>query len=45
MIADSMVRIGDRVELYAGRTPELDRIFGETELAESRTETALGAAQ
>jgi len=41
-----MVRIGDRVELYAGRTPELDRIFGETVvLAESRPQTALGAAQ
>jgi lipoprotein-anchoring transpeptidase ErfK/SrfK len=40
-----MVRIGDRVELYAERTPELDRIFGETVVAESRTETASGAAQ
>jgi lipoprotein-anchoring transpeptidase ErfK/SrfK len=25
-----MVGVGDQVELYAGRTPELDRIFGET---------------
>ena len=23
-----MVRVGDQVELYSGRTPELDRIFG-----------------
>jgi lipoprotein-anchoring transpeptidase ErfK/SrfK len=25
-----MVGVGDQVELYGGRTPELDRIFGET---------------
>jgi len=25
-----MVEVGDQVELYADRTPELDRIFGET---------------
>ena len=28
-----MVGVGDRVELYADRTPELDRIFGETTIA------------
>jgi hypothetical protein len=28
-----MVGVGDQVELYADRTPELDRIFGETALA------------
>jgi lipoprotein-anchoring transpeptidase ErfK/SrfK len=28
-----MVGVGDQVELFADRTPELDRIFGETALA------------
>jgi lipoprotein-anchoring transpeptidase ErfK/SrfK len=28
-----MVGVGDQVEFYAGRTPELDRIFGETTVA------------
>jgi lipoprotein-anchoring transpeptidase ErfK/SrfK len=28
-----MVGVGDQVELYAERTPELDRIFGETTVA------------
>ncbi|MEI9971791.1 MAG: L,D-transpeptidase [Ignavibacteriota bacterium] len=28
-----MVEVGDQVELYADRTPELDRIFGETTVA------------
>jgi lipoprotein-anchoring transpeptidase ErfK/SrfK len=28
-----MVGVGDQVELYADRTPELDRIFGETTVA------------
>lgn len=28
-----MVTVGDQVELYADRTPELDRIFGETAAA------------
>ena len=28
-----MVGVGDQVELYADRTPELDRIFGETAVA------------
>jgi lipoprotein-anchoring transpeptidase ErfK/SrfK len=28
-----MVGVGDQVELYAGRTPELDRIFGDTAVA------------
>jgi lipoprotein-anchoring transpeptidase ErfK/SrfK len=28
-----MVGVGDQVELYADRTPELDRIFGETSVA------------
>jgi hypothetical protein len=30
-----MVEVGDQVELYADRTPELDRIFGETTAAVS----------
>jgi lipoprotein-anchoring transpeptidase ErfK/SrfK len=32
-----MVGIGDQVELYADRTPELDKIFGETVVAQGRT--------
>jgi len=28
-----MVGVGDQVELYAGRSPELDRFFGETTVA------------
>jgi len=40
-----MVRIGDQVELYAGRNSELDRIFGETAVAQGRTEAGSGAAQ
>jgi hypothetical protein len=33
----AMVEVGDRVEIYAERTPELDQIFGEV--------TTLAAAQ
>jgi lipoprotein-anchoring transpeptidase ErfK/SrfK len=40
-----MVAIGDQVELYADRTPELDRIFGATEAAPGRTAAGVGAAQ
>jgi lipoprotein-anchoring transpeptidase ErfK/SrfK len=41
-----MVEIGDQVELYADRTPELDRIFGGTAVAaEGRMAAAAGAAQ
>jgi lipoprotein-anchoring transpeptidase ErfK/SrfK len=40
-----MVGIGDQVELYADRTPELDRIFGETVVAQTRTVGGTGAAQ
>ena len=29
----ALVGVGDQVELYADRTPELDRIFGETTVA------------
>jgi hypothetical protein len=28
-----MVGVGDQVELYTGRTPELDRIFGDAAVA------------
>jgi lipoprotein-anchoring transpeptidase ErfK/SrfK len=34
-----MVRVGDQVELYAERTPELDRIFGSTPTTETAVAT------
>jgi lipoprotein-anchoring transpeptidase ErfK/SrfK len=40
-----MVSIGDQVELYGDRTPELDKIFGETVVAQTRTPAGVGAAQ
>ena len=40
-----MVGTGDQVELYAERTPELDRIFGATTPAPSATAGVAGAAQ
>jgi lipoprotein-anchoring transpeptidase ErfK/SrfK len=41
----AMVGIGDQVELYAERTPALDRIFGETSVAQDGTVGGAGAAQ
>jgi lipoprotein-anchoring transpeptidase ErfK/SrfK len=40
-----MVAVGDQVELYAERTPELDKIFGAGTVVPSATPVALGAAQ
>lgn len=39
-----MVGVGDQVELYGERTPELDRIFGES-VAVGRSVAGVGAAQ
>lgn len=40
-----MVGVGDQVELYAERTPELDKIFGEPLLPQSRTPVDVRVAQ
>ena len=40
-----MVGIGDQVELYADRTPELDRIFGQIVVAQSHAASGAGLAQ
>jgi len=39
-----MVRVGDQVELYAERNPELDRIFGRVLVAENAAAVAAVAA-
>jgi lipoprotein-anchoring transpeptidase ErfK/SrfK len=41
----AMVAVGDQVELYAERTPELERIFGEPAAALERSAAGVGAAQ
>ena len=40
-----MVAVGDQVELYAERTPELDKIFGATTAVPTDTAAVVGAAQ
>jgi hypothetical protein len=40
-----MVAVGDQVELYAERTPELDKIFGATTAAPSATPAVAGVLQ
>ena len=40
-----MVEVGDQVELYDERTPELDRIFGDGALAQTRTAAGAGVLQ
>ena len=40
-----MVDVGDQVELYGERTPELDRIFGEPAVVQTRVATGAGVSQ
>ena len=40
-----MVAVGDQVELYAERNPELDRIFGRVLVAENAAEAAAGSVE